>query len=327
MVSLKICPFCGHIETKRPDPRIDETSGSVFINDAWYRLPPNIWRVFMCLWEANGKTVSYDPLLLAVYGNDEPDSAKRTLYVNIHIMRKFFENTDFDIKTIFGVGVVLKAKNIESDQMIPPFNISNMKSFYGRKYRKKPELKLPIIITKDICKLFPFCVDERSAIKLLEEVRWPNGITCTHCGSKLNSKIVGKGARMYLYYCRSCRRQFRVTVGTPFNHWKGKTFAKLNRAICLLTTGECAPSTRQLSFILKVTYSTAMKIVDFIKKRMSIKRQVQMRQLKELESESLSEIQRFQIAFSVFSCNLTKDDLCKKLALCLEKEEPHDKNN
>lgn len=60
------------------------------------------------------------------------------------------------------------------------------------------------------------------ALRELERLRWPNGPVCPKCGVDKPYKITAKrnsayGARRGLYKCRSCRRQFTVTTGTPFH--------------------------------------------------------------------------------------------------------------
>ncbi len=56
---------------------------------------------------------------------------------------------------------------------------------------------------------------EDEARNLLEEIRWPNGKVCVHCGgTKHIYPIEGKTARPGLYECGDCKKQFTVTVGT-----------------------------------------------------------------------------------------------------------------
>ena len=52
------------------------------------------------------------------------------------------------------------------------------------------------------------------ARQLLEQIRWPHGAVCPHCGD-INVKLMGgKATRPGLYKCYACRKQFTVTVGT-----------------------------------------------------------------------------------------------------------------
>jgi transposase-like protein len=57
---------------------------------------------------------------------------------------------------------------------------------------------------------------EDEARKMLEDIRWPNGIECPHCQSKNVVKIISeaKTVRDGLLRCKDCRKQFTVTVGT-----------------------------------------------------------------------------------------------------------------
>ena len=57
---------------------------------------------------------------------------------------------------------------------------------------------------------------EDQARKILEDIRWPEGIECPHCKSKNVVRINGKAknVRDGLLRCKDCRKQFTVTVGT-----------------------------------------------------------------------------------------------------------------
>ena len=58
---------------------------------------------------------------------------------------------------------------------------------------------------------------EEGAREYLERVRWPHGPVCPHCGVVDGAtKLEGKAHRVGVYKCRSCRKQFTVTVGTIF---------------------------------------------------------------------------------------------------------------
>jgi transposase-like protein len=57
---------------------------------------------------------------------------------------------------------------------------------------------------------------EDEARKILENLRWPEGIKCPHCKSdnvtRLNSK--SEKIRDGVIQCNACRKQFTVTLGT-----------------------------------------------------------------------------------------------------------------
>lgn len=57
---------------------------------------------------------------------------------------------------------------------------------------------------------------EDEARIILEDIRWPKGITCPHCGSTSITKIEAKSSKVRdgLIQCNGCRKQFTVTVGT-----------------------------------------------------------------------------------------------------------------
>src|SRR5260221_8317166 len=56
---------------------------------------------------------------------------------------------------------------------------------------------------------------EDDARAMFERIRWPDGVTCAHCG------VIGEfwklDTRPGLYKCKGCRKQFTATVGTIFH--------------------------------------------------------------------------------------------------------------
>ena len=63
--------------------------------------------------------------------------------------------------------------------------------------------------------------DNDKARELLESMLWPHGAYCPHCKADMPYKLTAKAtskrpARKGLYKCRTCRKQFTVTVGTIF---------------------------------------------------------------------------------------------------------------
>ena len=80
----------------------------------------------------------------------------------------------------------------------------------------------------------PIFTDADKAREYLEAQLWPHGPWCRHCGEADETrigKVVGKSARPGLYQCKTCRKQFTVTVGTvyerskiPLNTWLLATF-------------------------------------------------------------------------------------------------------
>lgn len=68
--------------------------------------------------------------------------------------------------------------------------------------------------------------DEENCRRILEDMVWPKGRFCPHCGSLRTTAIagrdVGKKARPGLYQCSelACRRQFTATTKTPLHATK-----------------------------------------------------------------------------------------------------------
>jgi transposase-like protein len=108
----------------------------------------------------------------------------------------------------------------------------------------------------------PHFSDEDKARKYLEDLRWPNGAECPHCGTIGNHyQITGKAtsnqpARKGLWKCHKCRKQFSVTVGTIFE----KSHLPLHKwlsAIYLLCSSKKGMSANQLRRGLEITYKSA----------------------------------------------------------------------
>jgi transposase-like protein len=73
----------------------------------------------------------------------------------------------------------------------------------------------------------PAFTDEETARKVIEASRWPNGVTCPHCGLPDRVKALGgKSMGAGWYHCAGCREKFTVRTGTlyershiPLNKW------------------------------------------------------------------------------------------------------------
>ena len=106
----------------------------------------------------------------------------------------------------------------------------------------------------------PHFQDADKAREYLEELRWPNGAICPHCGTigehyAITAKTK-KGARPGLYKCKDCREQFTVTVGTVFERSKIALNVWL-QAVHLICSSKKGISSHQLHRTLGVTYKTA----------------------------------------------------------------------
>ena len=63
----------------------------------------------------------------------------------------------------------------------------------------------------------PIFTDADKARKHLENLYWPLGPVCRHCGNadpKRITKLAGKSTRPGVYWCNECNKPFSVTVGT-----------------------------------------------------------------------------------------------------------------
>lgn len=112
--------------------------------------------------------------------------------------------------------------------------------------------------------------DENKAREHLEAIRWPTGPYCPHCGETENvHRLEGKSTRPGLLYCRSCRGQFSVTVGTVFERSK----ISLNKwLLCnhLLCASKKGMSAHEIHRLLGVTYKTAWFMCHRIREAMNI---------------------------------------------------------
>jgi transposase-like protein len=64
--------------------------------------------------------------------------------------------------------------------------------------------------SKTLLEAIKYFSDEENALNLMVKLRWPDGITCPYCESKEYSFI----STRKLWKCKSCKKQFRVKVGT-----------------------------------------------------------------------------------------------------------------
>ena len=63
----------------------------------------------------------------------------------------------------------------------------------------------------------PIYTDEEAARKHLEAIRWPNGVTCPHCGSVEGVRpLAGESMGPGWYYCGACKDKFTVRVGSVY---------------------------------------------------------------------------------------------------------------
>ncbi len=95
--------------------------------------------------------------------------------------------------------------------------------------------------------------DDANAREWLEAARWPNGPVCAHCGSENVHRLEGEAHRAGLLYCRACRKQFSVTVGSVMER-SHVPLPKWVLAFHLMAASKKGVSAHQLHRMLKVTY-------------------------------------------------------------------------
>lgn len=101
---------------------------------------------------------------------------------------------------------------------------------------------------------------EDACREYLEEMRWPEGRTCPHCGADKTYRFSdGK-----LFKCGGCRKQFTVKVGTIFSDSK-VPLSKWFSAIYLSTSLKKGISPMQLSRYIGVTQKTAWFMLQRIR--------------------------------------------------------------
>jgi transposase len=97
----------------------------------------------------------------------------------------------------------------------------------------------------------------------LEELRWPDGVTCPRCGSKKISRIKKRSQ----FDCDNCRYQFSVTAGTIF-HDSHLPLWKWFLAVYLMGESKKGVSANQLKRMLGVSYKTAWYLAHRIRAAM-----------------------------------------------------------
>lgn len=101
----------------------------------------------------------------------------------------------------------------------------------------------------DVVKRFP---NEETCREYFEQIRWNGTITCPHCGSQETSKF--KSGK--LYWCKDCKKQFTVKVGTIFED-SALPLQKWFMALHILTSHKKGISSLQLGKDIGVTQKTA----------------------------------------------------------------------
>jgi transposase-like protein len=117
--------------------------------------------------------------------------------------------------------------------------------------------------------------DESSAWGLLEELRWPNGPVCPHCGHDEKAYYLGnrttrqgKPSPRRVWKCASCRRQFSALVGTIFER-SHVPLSKWLLAVHMMCAGKNGVSAHEIARTLEVSIKTAWFMTHRIREAMT----------------------------------------------------------
>ncbi|HWE76149.1 MAG TPA: IS1595 family transposase [Stellaceae bacterium] len=119
----------------------------------------------------------------------------------------------------------------------------------------------------------PTFTDERKARTYFENIRWPNGVTCCHCGNADSSRIypiaanLAKKVREGLYECQDCHGQFTVMTGSVMES-SHLPLTKWALAYRLMASAKKGISAHQMHRTLGVSYKTAWFLCHRIREAM-----------------------------------------------------------
>src|SRR5579862_3939496 len=73
-------------------------------------------------------------------------------------------------------------------------------------------MESPSKLPKTLQEAIAYFADPKNAFDAAVALRWPNGVTCPRCGSKEHSFI----STRKIWFCKGCKKQFTVKVGSVF---------------------------------------------------------------------------------------------------------------
>ncbi|MEM9397189.1 MAG: IS1595 family transposase [Pseudomonadota bacterium] len=125
----------------------------------------------------------------------------------------------------------------------------------------------------------PYMHDEAAAFEHVENMLWPEGPVCPHCGctgriyalkgvrSKPSKKNPEGAERHGLKKCGDCRKQFTVRIGTIFEE-SHIPLHKWMQAIHLMVSSKKGISSHQLHRVLEITHKSAWFLSHRIREAM-----------------------------------------------------------
>jgi transposase-like protein len=118
----------------------------------------------------------------------------------------------------------------------------------------------------NLTKLARYFSDEAAAWEYVENLRWPNGPECPHCGcdrayflnARSGQRTTKKGTTSYrrLWKCAGCRKQYSVLVGSIFEDTK-LPLSKWLLAVYMMCASKNGVAAYELHRTLGVTNKTA----------------------------------------------------------------------
>lgn len=132
---------------------------------------------------------------------------------------------------------------------------------------------------------------EDRAIKLVENLVWPQGPVCPHCNHEGKVyRLTGKTSRPGLRKCAACRKQFTVRVGTIFEG-SHIPLSKWLIAIYMMCTYPNGVSASQLQRALDISYKSAWFLcqrVRYAKTRPPLRQKLQAKEsaMESMEGEA-----------------------------------------
>jgi transposase-like protein len=111
----------------------------------------------------------------------------------------------------------------------------------------------------------PIFHDEQAARVAMEALRWPDGPACPHCKEQGRSIKVGgakQAHRAGLHHCKSCRKQFTVTVGTALARTRVSLVNWMRLAHLLSRTKGRSLKVPEVQAVIDVPYKTAVRMLD-----------------------------------------------------------------
>lgn len=126
--------------------------------------------------------------------------------------------------------------------------------------------------------------DQDNAIRFLAELRWPDGVTCPHCGASDPGFL--KTRRIWKCHAKGCRRQFSIKVGTIFED-SPLGLDKWLPALWMLANSKNGISSYELGRSLHVTQKTAWFMLGRIRAAMATKSFQQMEGEVEIDESHL----------------------------------------